>query len=191
MEKTVLDNTNIMIANLTLKEVEEIVTLAITNDQDANIWKEFALGLGNLSKAIDKERKENVRPALDEQARVNEFYSPTIKRLDDVSRQIMSKLNDYVKAQAIVKREAEAKLVADNIAKLKLGELTPTVFRTLEPGIITIQTRKSWTFEVVDLSLVPRSCLMVDEAHVQRMIKSGLRDIKGIKIFEEETVVRR
>ena len=103
----------------------------------------------------------------------------------------MGKLNDYVKEQARVKREAEAKLVADNIAKLQLGELTPTVVKTLELPTITIQTRKSWTFKVVDPALVPRSCLMVDEDYVQMMIKSGLREIKGIKIYEEETVVRR
>lgn len=44
----------------------------------------------------------------------------------------------------------------------------------------------TWTFEVENVSNVPREFLMVDEAAVKAYIKNGGRAITGIKIYQKE-----
>jgi len=46
-------------------------------------------------------------------------------------------------------------------------------------------TRKAWVFEVTDESQVPREYLVVDEKRIRSAISSGVRNIAGVRIFEE------
>ena len=57
----------------------------------------------------------------------------------------------------------------------------------------TAYTRKSWTFDEneIDLNLIPREYLKLDEVKVNGAIKAGMREIAGLKIFEKETIVTR
>lgn len=45
---------------------------------------------------------------------------------------------------------------------------------------------KTWDFEVVDATQVPREYLMVNEAAIRHAIAAGKRDVPGINIFETE-----
>ncbi|MDF9799089.1 hypothetical protein OKW21_004352 [Catalinimonas alkaloidigena] len=51
--------------------------------------------------------------------------------------------------------------------------------------------RKVWTFEVKDLSQVPRHYLMLDEQKVRQAIREGKRDIAGLSIFQKQQTVYR
>lgn len=51
--------------------------------------------------------------------------------------------------------------------------------------------RKDWDFEVVNSGLVPREFLIVDETMIRNAIKKGIREIAGVKIFQNEKVVLR
>ncbi len=45
-------------------------------------------------------------------------------------------------------------------------------------------TTKRWTFEVTDPELVPRQYLHPDASKIQEAVKTGTRDIPGIRIFQ-------
>jgi len=49
-------------------------------------------------------------------------------------------------------------------------------------------TQKVWSFELLDSALVPREFLIVDERLIRAAIKSGTREISGVKIFEETKI---
>jgi hypothetical protein len=51
--------------------------------------------------------------------------------------------------------------------------------------------RKVWTFEVNDLSRVPREYLMLDEQKVRQAIREGKRDIAGLSIYQKQQTVYR
>lgn len=51
--------------------------------------------------------------------------------------------------------------------------------------------RKTWTFEIVDTGIVPRSYCEPSKSLIDNAIKNGVRDIIGVRIFEKETVVSR
>ena len=53
------------------------------------------------------------------------------------------------------------------------------------------KTQKRWTFEVVDINKVPAEFLVVDTSEVNNAISDGVRTIKGLKIYQKETLVVR
>ena len=64
-----------------------------------------------------------------------------------------------------------------------------TTVRTDDGGAAHI--RMVWVHEVVDLSKVPRRYLELDERAVKADIKAGIREIEGLKIYEEPKSVFR
>ena len=51
--------------------------------------------------------------------------------------------------------------------------------------------RRVWTFEIIDAALVPVIYKVVDEQKIRDAIKQGMRDIPGLRIFEETKTVFR
>jgi hypothetical protein len=51
--------------------------------------------------------------------------------------------------------------------------------------------RKDWDFEIVNPTLVPREFLTVDETMIRNAVKKGIREISGVRIFQNEKVVLR
>lgn len=76
--------------------------------------------------------------------------------------------------------EAEAERISTNIAKESRKE-EKAVMENKVSGIRTV-----WKFEVTDDLAVPREFLAVDESAIGRAVRSGTREIKGVRIFEEK-----
>jgi hypothetical protein len=51
--------------------------------------------------------------------------------------------------------------------------------------------RMVWSFEVENLSTVPRDFLMLDEQKIRNAIRAGIREIPGIKVFQKQQTVYR
>ena len=51
--------------------------------------------------------------------------------------------------------------------------------------------RKTWKFEVTDSNEVPRQYMSINEIAVRAAIREGARDIPGLRIFLDESVVIR
>jgi hypothetical protein len=61
--------------------------------------------------------------------------------------------------------------------------LPKPVLRT-ESGTLAYQVR-SWKHEVTDESLVPRHYMAIDEKKIREAIDMGLRELPGVRIYEE------
>lgn len=49
-------------------------------------------------------------------------------------------------------------------------------------------TRKVWKFEITDVSQIPREYLVVDESAIRKAMMAGVRDIAGVRIFEDVVI---
>lgn len=78
--------------------------------------------------------------------------------------------------------EAEAERINTHIAKEARKE-EKAVMDNKVSGI-----RSVWKFEITDESLIPDDFWIVDEAAIGRAVRSGIREIKGVRIFEEKTM---
>lgn len=55
----------------------------------------------------------------------------------------------------------------------------------------TAYKRQRWDFEIVDIALVPREYFSLDERLVRQAIRSGIRDIPGLRVYDAGKIVVR
>ena len=201
-ELAVIDDTEIkelaVIDDTEIKEAENELTLhaflentPIALDTVAK-YKEVSLAFGKIAKALEAKRTEAVKPALEEQRRINGIFKPTIDKLDNFSKRLYEKVSDFVKAEEKKEVERKALEAKANAEKLLVGKsVEKTDIAQPTSPAVTVSETKTWEFEVVDVLLVPRQFLTVDERKVRESIKAGVRSIPGIKIYQKTTVNRR
>jgi len=91
------------------------------------------------------------------------------------------------KLQKKVNKEAEQKNLVPITIPMPVAQPAEKV-RT-ESGSSSV--RKWWTFKVIDMTLVPAAYLAVSDTKVKDAIKAGMREIPGLEIYEEESMVIR
>ncbi len=91
--------------------------------------------------------------------------------------------------QAAEKGEPAAPMEPEVIAPVVVAPVVPVqkVFRS-ETGS-SVHLRKDWEWEVLDISLIPGKYLIVDKIAVNQAVKSGIREIPGIRIYETESAI--
>jgi hypothetical protein len=76
---------------------------------------------------------------------------------------------------------------ATELANARALELTRT--RGLGGALTALVDR--WTYEVVDMAVMPRGYLMPNDAAIRGSIKAGVRDIPGLRIFNDSKAMIR
>lgn len=84
--------------------------------------------------------------------------------------------------------QAEMELKGELTESVKVIEVTPEPpahYRT-ESGTLGKFMVKKW--ELVDFNLVPGEYKMLNEVLIGKLVRSGIKTIPGIRIYEEETL---
>jgi hypothetical protein len=106
------------------------------------------------------------------------------RRAIEEIRQVTQSEIDNLNAAAI-KADPNATLIeAPEMPNITASE-PPKTLRTEAGSVSTIQR---WSFRVVDPNLIPREFLTVDESAIRAAVKSGVRQIQGVVIYEDAIV---
>jgi hypothetical protein len=121
---------------------------------------------------------------------------------DQINRK---KMGDYHNEQ--VRRQAEAEEInrqANEVARKQAefsgtGEFTvdttpvqaAPVIHSAKSDMGTTSFKANWTWKLEDIKLVPEEYKILDRAAITRRVKSGERNIAGIKIFKEDVLQNR
>ena len=102
----------------------------------------------------------------------------------------MQKAKDGLSKELIQNRLNEAEIIAEKKVEAVAEKKTVTT----TAGSTTV--RKIWTWKYddpqnIDLSKIPVEYLKVDEAKISTAIRSGVREIRGIVIYQTESIVAR
>jgi len=91
--------------------------------------------------------------------------------------------------KAAKKGEPTTSMEPEVIAPVVVAPVVPVqkVFRS-ETGS-SVHLRKDWVWDVLNISLIPGKYLVVDKVSVNQAIKSGIREIPGIRIYETESAI--
>lgn len=167
-------------------------SFSVTNGSSA----EEAITLGgeakSLSKKIETTRKGITEPARKFINRINDVARSLSDKLDQVEDIVKSKVSAWKKTDG--ERQAlENKASAEMIASLDL-DVVPYMQEAPKnirgDGAMSFE-QTVWKFEVTNEAEVPRQYLSVDEAKIKLMIKAGIREIPGLKIYtEQKTIIR-
>jgi hypothetical protein len=173
------------------------------NDHVSMINAEFRPGKALLEEAeqVLKRRISNYRRRLDEQRRV------------EVQRQLeAARAREAEEAAAIREAEEAAADDAEVVDAQPVVEDTPTPTSESAPTPVPVPERlaapppaagpqhrrvqgggsvtatRVWKFEIEDESQVPRDYLVVDERSIREAVAAGVREIAGVRIFEDVSV---
>ena len=147
--------------------------------------------------AIDKMKevleKEKILPYQREleKARREEAEKKRQIEIDRLKKEKEEELRKALEEKTMTKKEikAEEKSMKEEIKSLEQEEIkVNTGVKTLS-GSMNI--RKTWTFEIIDSEKVPRTYCEPSKSVIDDAIKTGVRDIAGLRIFEKETIVSR
>jgi hypothetical protein len=94
---------------------------------------------------------------------------------------------ETVAADQLFNRAVEA----EKTAKTTAAAAPAPPSRVVRTDLGTVSTRKRWTFEVTDKATVPLEYLVVDDVAVRKKIADGVREIPGLRIYQEESLAVR
>jgi len=173
----------------------------IQSDSDIKVATDDLSIIAKLKKAIEEKRKEYISPINEHLKSVNDafkqFTEPLIQA-DTITRQ---KVLSYRKEQERIRQEqerinqlrleaaqAEMKLKGELTETVELVDVKPEAPRHYRAEMGVLGTAKVAKFELVDFSLVPNEYKMLDSVKVGRVVRAGLRNIPGLRIWEEKSL---
>lgn len=177
-------------------EIRQVLT-----DDDVRYATDDLSLLAGLKKNIEATRKEYVGPINDHLKAVNAAFKTITDPLDAADKNNRDKILVYKLEQRVKAEQAEEinrlRMEAARKEMELKGELTESV-SLVEPVSVlpktvtsdmgassTVKTRK---WEVEDISKVPAQYLKVDDVTIGKLVRAGIPEIPGIRIYVEESL---
>lgn len=191
------------------REQNDVVTSVESMEIADQEGMERATGLLSMiaraKKSVEERRKFFTKPLNDQVSKINALFKELASPLEEADKALRQKMLDYKREQdrlARAERERLRKLQEKEQKRLerqaaKKGapappppppvpyatEQTPITTRS-EAGTVT--AKKTWDFEIVDESKLPRQWLIPNEKAIRAAVKAGVRDIPGVRVFQRE-----
>lgn len=183
--------------------IKQAMDMKIADDAGVGSASVVLKNISEMKKGIEERRKFFVAPLNDQVKKINELFKDIVFPLEEADKMIRGKVSTYRSEQAEIARKeqerlnreaAERQKALDAEAKALNVEPVKVAAPVVAPppkSIGNVQTRKVWKFEITNRSVVPAEYLVVDEVKVRQAVMSGAREIPGVRIYEEETIVVR
>jgi len=158
--------------------------------------KHFKQPILESGRRIDKFFKELTNPAKEAIEIVNDKMGVwwRIKEEERRKAEALARIAERDRMKAEMERERiKADMEAEGVEVVE-EDLPPVPEAVIVPEVIqasATNVRKTWTWTVMDEKKIPRIYLMLDEKAVRQSIRDGIRDIPGLKIYEEVSFVKK
>ena len=182
--------------------------LQVRDDASASIATAMAGNVKRLSKSIDEQRKSLVEEPNAYVKAVNSMAKMFTEPAGQIERLLKDKLGGYHAQRELERRKAEeeirkaqAEIYRKQQEEAKAANIEPppppvpipikaeTVTRS-DTGA-SAHVRKVWKAEIVDAGQVPREFCSPDMRLINEAVKGGIREILGVRIFEDlQTILR-
>lgn len=160
--------------------------MTVSTPVEAVLASSVLVEIARVKKDLEARRKSLVDPINKHVRWINVEAKKISEPLEEADRIIRGKVSSY--RQTLRQAEETDRAVA---TQLGAEEWLPDVSRpdTVRVDGGKVGSRMRWTFEVVDPNAIPRQYLVLDEKRVRGAIQSGIREILGLNIHEEEILV--
>jgi hypothetical protein len=175
----------------------------IGNEEDAAGYVETAKALRDLvgtTGLVEKARKSEKDQINTDGKTVEGFFAALAEPAKKAMDRVLAEINAYQRAKLEAERKAAAEaaerarreaVAMDEPAPVAAPVVVKEAARvTSFSGVKATATRK-WVHEVTNAADVPRQYLMVNDAAIKAAIAGGLREIPGVRIYEDvRTAIR-
>ena len=137
---------------------------------------------------LEAKRLEFTAPLNKSLKAINETFRQLRTPLEQARSLLAGKILTWKRAETdrLAKEEARRRAIQEAHEKAGHEVKAPVVLEKPDSKIGNTQTRKVWVFDVVDFSKLPDEYKMLNTVIIRDAIRSGVREIKGLKIFQEE-----
>lgn len=196
-------------------EISQIALVnEITNDQELEQAIEL---LGNIKakfKEVEAARKELTKPLLDHKKTIDNKFKKIQQPLSENEKKLKVVILNYrqkKEAEALrqlQERQEQQRLLAE-AEKQRQEESEERGVETMAPIAVPVvqapvaapttiisdsasaSFKKVWTYEIQDPRQIPMNYWMINEKEIKTAIRSGIREIPGIRIYQEDSLAIR
>lgn len=195
-----------------MKSLDALATQAksiiINTADDVAAASEIGKKIKNISKEAEASRKMFVTPFNNFVTQINALFSTVTDRCSAGETLLKDKIKVFNEQERLrIQKENEAKRAAEEKELEKQRKRAAKKGETFMPAPVgsepiaepakTItsasgtqtQMREKWKFEITDPSAVPSLYLSPDEKKIKEAVAAGTREIAGVRIFQDDTVV--
>lgn len=174
---------------------------SLVTADDAAGWSRRASAVKAALKVAEDFRKKEKAPITQAGKDVEAFFAKLVEGAEKLAAVLVADINAYQRAQLAEQRrkQAEAEAAARREAAA-FDEPTPApaapvaakdAGRVASLGTVKASASIKWKGEVTDPTLLPRQYLMPNQAAIDAAVAGGVREIPGVRIFEDiRTAIR-
>ena len=170
-----------------MEALDALHTFRVSSPTEAQIAADLGRKVREAAKAIKDERDKALDPLESAAKTIRGWFDPTLSRCNALIVHLRSEIAAFQESQRTKQTEALKAIAETGAGREEIADAV--AIKTAPPT--GVQERKVWTWELVDISQVPREFLVVDEKRINaelRTIKDGLT-IPGIRIFQKTVTV--
>lgn len=184
------------------KEAEEIVYTyqeiqPVKTQEEYSNAGDIVKSLKFKIKKLETKRVEWTKPILDAKKKIDDEFKTIIKPLDEIVGKIENEMKVFWRADQERKNAEQKRIEAEAIEKAKAEGKTEVQVeivndkKSVDGEISKTIYQEKWTFEIIDESEVPNIYCSPDKKKIDEAIKNGVREINGLRIFDDGTIISR
>ena len=166
-------------------------------DQANDILMKLTAGL----KEVEKKRKSFTAPINESLKEINGTFKAITEPIEAAKAALSKRLMTWRAAEQRRIAEEQEKAWKEEERRRKIQEahaakghkVAETITPVEKPMPFSVQdttkTRTQWTYEIVDESQIPREYLIIDKTGIMTAVRSGARNIPGVKIYQKEVPI--
>ena len=168
--------------------VERANSFIVETIEDVSSASEFLKTIKGMENKVEEKRLEFIQPLNQSLKAINDTFRKLRMPLEQVRKSLSNKILSWRKEEEEKIRKEEERRRKIQEAHKKAGhEIKEVVeLEKVKATIGSTRTKKVWTFEIVDFSKVPDSYKELNSVAVNQAIRTGVREINGLKIFQKE-----
>jgi hypothetical protein len=182
------------------KEISPMVTEAssyvVDTEEDVEVASAFLRKVKDMQKMVEDKRLTFTKPLNESLKNINSTFKEMKEPLEEALSIVTGKILTWKRAenarieaeQAAYRKIQEAEAELNRLQNKPVVVEEPIVIAPVVNRIGNMQTVKRWTFEVVDFAKVPDDLKLINSTAVNSIIREGIREVPGLKIYQEESL---
>lgn len=163
-----------------------------TDPASAQVLADDLVEIRKVRSKLEEEMKALLKPHRGAVEAIRAGYKPLFERIVELADMLKVRWLRWEERLADQRKRAEEKAAAAQEIADATGQPIevppPAPAPAVKPTSGRLSTKLVWTWELVDLTWVPKQYLAVDAGAVTRAVRAGERNIPGIRIFEKPSV---
>lgn len=170
---------------LTIKD--KVSMLKIIDESSEKLGATYLSFLAKALKNLEAARVRLSKPVLEAKRNIDNEFKAMMELPLLLSRELKDKLLEYgdiKKKKEEDKAEKVKEFAKTNGLPVPQSEAAASQPAAVRTAVGTTFTTKRWTWEITDMSLIPREYLIVDEKKINAMMRAQTKTIKGVTTMD-------